>query len=246
MTVVAERNKFVSIAGEFLNHHMPIEAMRQAGIELAGEVAIAAERARPQHVIDRLFFTGLEELYGRPLPIRLHLGDLPVEPLTGTDYHAVAALTIEAMNEVVAELWRVGTFPQSISKDNTASVLSFAELTSLCEGIPVDATDVGSLVIVHAPVFSPGAIPGTIHVSVGIRLPVMASQAVSLECTVEAEIPLGLNVTAVQMKERVALSTLADGAGGTTATISISAQSAIKPRDLASQTALEMKVAHGL
>jgi hypothetical protein len=54
------------------------------------------------------------------------------------------------LNDILAELWRVGTIPGELTLDQTSEVVSLAALKRLCTGVPDDA-ELGQLKIVGQP-----------------------------------------------------------------------------------------------
>jgi hypothetical protein len=240
--------ELLSSVPPYLNSPQPIVAMQRDGFTFGGEVSEALARRRPARPLDPAVLHRLEKSYGPPLTTRIHVGSFsaipPAAPPT-SGFSGVAAVRLDSINSVLAELWNVGTFPRQIDSSLVADVFDLPSLRQLCDHVPSgpDAA-IGPLQIASAPVLSASANSGSIHVDIEFTLSVVGSQPASLKGILNIEIPLAFQQFAgsdAAMTPRIGLFPFNGGIASAVATIQVAVDSVIVPISSSAQSSLEDK-----
>jgi hypothetical protein len=203
MRVTSTWSDFLSSIGPYLTTKNPLEALKQGGYALGGEVAQAFDRDPLPPAFGANGLDALEAIYGMPPRVNLHVGQrqasspaVPVQPHAMGGFGAVAAGDLAVLNQVIAELWRVNTIPKEYSSDITSKVLTLAELEEACTGVPAGAV-LGNLQITTPPVASSSKItPLNLHFDITFNLPVDPAASASLRGVVHVEQPLAFEINA--------------------------------------------------
>lgn len=244
MSTINTWNDFVSSVGPFIPNPRPLDALKQAGFTLGGEVAKAfAQQPPPVHSFGPGAFQALEAVVGQAPKISLHVGrSLDVQPKSLGGFRAVGSADMTILNDVLAELWRVRTIPQQLTDEQTGQVLTLADLKDACTGVPSDAV-LGQLGITAPPVASASTVtPLNLHLTAPFNLPVQAASPASLRGVVHVELPLGFeNKAQLNETERHVRLTL-DAIGALKAQLEVSSASVLQFRSDAKRKALEQKL----
>jgi hypothetical protein len=215
----------------------PLGDLRAAGDELDGEVAAALERGRTSRALDPDVLSRLREAYG-PLPaVSVQLGHPPLDvpsPVSTTGYAAVATVEMLVLNAVLAELYRVGTIPHQLTRDQTDRIITDTKLRELCTGVP-DDVEMPVLSFAGPPVASASSISQRhIHLSVECVMQFFSetSSAVFIG-TVGLEIPLDFQVLSAVVRPSH------DAIQGLTGTLTIGGFSHVRPRSDAAHQQLQ-------
>jgi hypothetical protein len=235
----------------YLTSPQPIAAMQADGFTFDGEVGAALARRMPAKPLTRAVLQRLEQTFGPPLPTRLHVGRLPSHPPTpppASGFSGVAAIRLDAVNPVLAELWNVGTLPRQLTASLTADIIDLPTLRQLCSNVPTASdASLGLLQIASPPVLSASSNNGNIHVDVEFELPVLGAQPASFKGAVHIEIPLGLdNYVSPQGLRRLRLALDTSGTQGAVTTLQVAADSVIVPNSSASQSKIESTLSTGI
>jgi len=241
----------LAAVGPYLTSSQPIAAMQADGFTFDGEVGAALARRIPAKPLTQAVLRKLEQTFGPPLPTRLHVGRLPAHPPTpppASGFSGVAAIRLDAVNPVLAELWNVGTFPRQLTASLTAGVIDLPTLRQLCSNVPTASdASLGPLQIASPPVLSASDNNGNIHVDVEFELPVLGAQPASFKGAAHIEIPLGLdNYVSLQGLRRLRLALNTSGAQGAVITLQVAADSVIVPDSSAAQSEIEDMFSAGI
>jgi hypothetical protein len=180
----------------FLRSSSPLAEMKRAGFVFGGEVAEAADRAAPieDHLIGGV---GRED---RPtLPTRLYVArPQPAVTRRPSGYRAVVSADLKVLNDILAELWRVRTIPNSFDQEFTkTNVITVSELNALCDEVPNDATE-AALYITSPPMASRSTVaPTTLHFSISLQLLCNSIRAASLGGVLDVDLPLDFGIVTV-------------------------------------------------
>ena len=241
----------LAAVGPYLTSPQPIAAMQADGFTFDGEVGAALARRMPGKPLTRAVLQRLEQTFGPPLPTRLHVGRLPSPPPTpppASGFSGVAAIRLDAVNPVLAELWNVGTLPRQLTASLTADIIDLPTLRQLCNNVPTASdASLGLLQIASPPVLSASSNNGNIHVDVEFELPVLGAQPASFKGAAHIEIPLGLdNYVSPQGLRRLRLALDTSGTQGAVTTLQVAADSVIVPNSSASQSKIESTFSAGI
>jgi hypothetical protein len=231
MTTIENWPELLEAVQPFLSSSSPLAEMKRAGFVFGGEVAQAADRAVPIADQPRAGF----EPDGRPpLSMRLYVGRRPPAVASRTSgYRVVASADLGLLNDVLAELWRVRTIPNSFDQDFTkAKLITVTELNALCDEVPNDATE-AALYVTSPPIASRStAEPTSIHFSISLQLLLNSNRAASLGGVLSVDLPLDFHVVTDESSQPpeavVALSLQA--VQGLTASFGTDSVSAIQPK----------------
>jgi hypothetical protein len=233
---------FLGSVGPFLTVRNPLEALKQAGFVLGGDLARAFDRSAPPPFFGPDALARLQAVFGPPPPISLHVGRQPILPPSPPNpggFRAVVSARLEVLNSVLAELWRVGTIPQEFTADQTAEVVTIEDLRDACTGVP-DPAELGHLALTQPPVASPGRLtPLDMHFAIPFNLPVDAGFT-SLRGTVQLEQPLGFEIAFPDGRSRIRLT--GDAIDNLKVQLEISPLSALQLRSEEKRAALERKI----
>jgi hypothetical protein len=125
-------------------------------------------------------------------------------------YSLIASAHLSVLNEVLAELWRVGTIPHELSADRTAQLITKERLQQTCTGVPADAV-LGALRFTGAPVAVVGNASATMRFDVPWLLPVVASTPATFAGTVSVQVPLDFSIDSFGDEPQMRLSLAAIG-----------------------------------
>src|SRR5262245_13536841 len=136
MSRISRWNDLVEAIGPHLMTDNPLHSLRSSGIEFDGEVAAALNTSStpPSH---QELMARLRATYG-VLPTTLYVGRAPLEPppTRTTGFALVATTHLSVLNDVLAELWRVGTIPHELTEAQTTQLFSLGQLRATCSGVP--------------------------------------------------------------------------------------------------------------
>jgi hypothetical protein len=244
MKITSTWTDFLGSVGPYLTANDPLAAMKQAGIELGGEVALAFGNGTARPVFGAGALAALTAAYGPPPLVNLHVGRMKPAAARPTDilggFSAVAAADLAVLNQVMAELWRVKTIPQEFNQSLTSAVLTLDDLKAACTGVPADAA-LGNLQVTAPPVASSSIVsPLNLHFEISFNLPVESTGPASLLGVVHVEQPLQFK------SDTVTLQPTEDGIQGLTAKLDISPTSALQLQSEAMRAPLESKFAAAL
>jgi hypothetical protein len=248
MKTISDWPDFVSSIGPYLTKNDPLAAMKQAGIQLGGDVAKAIGTAKVTPLFGAGTLDALTAVYGPPPNVNLYVGrskptNPAIPPRTGVlgGFSAVGAADLTVLNQVIAELWRVKTIPQQFSDSVTNHVLTLNDLKATCTGIPADAV-LGGLQLTTPPVASSSTItPLNLHFEINFNLPVQTTGAASLRGVFHVEQPLTLHVTPQDTLELTA-----EAIGALKVTLDVSSVSFLQLQSAASKAVLEGKFVSAL
>lgn len=236
MPRISSWNDFIEAIGTHLTAANPLESLRAAGIEPGGQVADDLLRGNPALRVDPSVLARLQETHGPPPPMRVHVGRTPPPadpPSNPTGYALVAATDLSVLNEVLAELYRVGTIPHELTAGQTTAVVTLAQLRATCIGVPDDA-ELGPLHITAPPVAAASSITQmNLRLDIPFALPLLASQPVGLSGVLHLEIPLDFQV--LEAVVRPALSAVGTAEG----VLEIGPVSPVRPRSERARQELE-------
>lgn len=239
MKITSTWPDFLGSVGPYLTANDPLAAMKQAGIQLGGEVAQAFGNGVVRPVFGAGTLAALTAAYGPPPVVNLHVGRTkpaaarPADILGG--FSAVAAADLAILNQVMAELWLVKTIPQEFSQSLTSAVLTLADLKAACTGVPADAV-LGNLQLTAPPAASSSIVtPLNLHFEISFNLPVESTGAASLFGVVHVELPLQFKSDTVTLQPAV------DGIQALTAKLDISPGSVLQLQSEATRALLESK-----
>ncbi len=239
MRTVTTWAEFLDAVGPFLTSARPLEALKQAGINMGGAVAQAFEQGGPVTALNPAVLERLEAAYGPPPRTTLHVGRPRLTEARGIGgYRAVASANLAVLNDVLAELWRVRTIPNQLSTTLTNQAVTLADIRDACTGIPDDAV-LGQLQITAPPVASASSItPLNLHFDIHFNLPIEASAPVSLKGVVHVEQPLDFQITAeTEPKIRLSLGAIEE----LQAQLEVGSDSVLQPRSDEKRGELERK-----
>ena len=244
MKITSTWSDFLGSVGPYLTANDPLAAMKQAGIELGGEVAQAFGSGTVRPVFGAGALAALTAVYGPPPLVNLHVGRTKPAAVRPTDilggFSAVAAADLAILNQVMAELWLVKTIPQEFSQSLTSAVLTLNDLKTACTGVPADAV-LGNLQVTAPPVASSSIVtPLNLHFEISFNLPVESAGTASLLGVVHVELPLQFK------SDTVTLQPTGDGIQGLTAKLDISPSSALQLQSEATRAPLESKFSAAL
>lgn len=235
--------KMISAASSFAGVAQPLAALKQAGYDFGGPVAEALSRPEAVQPLNPMIFHKLKQAYGPPPPIRIGVGRAPAVPdappsLGG--YTARASIDLQIVNDILAELWRVQTFPNQVS----VSELGIGTLRSLCYGVPSgpDAT-IGDMVFTAPPRATAGSDNQHIQLDLAFNLPVSGTATASLTGVMHTQVLLAFETFTEpgHGKHLIVLSRIA-----VNLTLEVDPTSEIRPVDANSQTSLESLFTIGL
>jgi hypothetical protein len=162
------------------------------GFVLSGDIGKAFEGRRTGEVTPELL-KQLRREFGPPPAIGLYVGSKrrPVSRLAGiSDYRAVVTADLALLNQIIAELWSVGTIPQSLSEHLTARLLPIGTLRETCDGVPADATG-GVLYIYRQPLAAASSVsPKNAEVTAAIMLLLNSSTPAAIRMRLTVELPI--------------------------------------------------------
>ena len=234
----------------YLTSAQPIAAMQADGFTFDGEVGETLARRIPARPLTPAVLQRLEQTFGPPLPTHLHVGRLPSPPPApppASGFSGVAALRLDAVNPVLAELWNVGTIPRQLTASLTAGIIDLPTLRQLCDNVPTASdASLGQLQIASPPVLRASTSNGNIHVDIEFELPVLGAQPASFKGAVHIEIPLGLDNYDEGGLWRLRLALDASGASGAVTALQVAADSVIVPNSSASQSKIETAYSGGV
>jgi len=222
----------------------PLDALKQAGFTLTGEVATSfAHQPPPAHSFGPGAFQTLAAVVGQVPHISLHIGHRPeIQARSLGGFGAVCSADLTVLNDVLAELWRVRTIPQQLTDEQTTQVLTLSDLTAACTGVPDDAV-LGHLAITSPPVAAASSVtPLNLHLAVPFNFPVQAAGPASLRGVVHVEQPLGFvnqaGLNDTELRVRLSL----DAINTLTARLEIGSGSVLQFRSDATRKAIEQKL----
>ena len=201
MQTTSTWSDFLSSIGPYLTTKNPLEALKQAGYVLGGEVAQAFNRDPVPPAFGPNGLEALEAVYGTPPRVNLRVTKPqasapapPAQPQGLGGFGAVVSADLAVLNQIIAELWRVNTIPKEYSPDITSTVLTLADLKDACTGVPAGAA-LGNLQLTAPPVASASNItPLNLHFDIPFNLPVDPSGPASLRGVVHVEQPLAFEI----------------------------------------------------
>jgi hypothetical protein len=247
MSIIATWPKFLQTVRPFLTSVRPIEALKQAGMTLGGDVAEAFQRTTV-HAVDPAAFQRLITAYGPPPRIALHIGRprRAVARILG-GYRSVTSANLSMLNDVLAELWRVRTIPNEFSESQTGQVITLDELKDACTGVPDDAR-LGRLALTGPPVASASTILPKLHLHFAIpfNLPVETSGPASLRGVVQAELPLEFESRADLNETELRIRPTHAAIERLEARLEVSPVSFLQPRSVEKRQVLERALAAAL
>ena len=238
MTTLATWSGFLEAVQPFLTAASPLQAMNEAGFVFADDLSKNLERQRLVPTIDPGLLQQLHREYGPPPPLRLYVGRPPRTVLQRAGgYRAIGSAGLGLVNQILDELWRVRTIPNSFNQAATDSLISIGTLRDICNGVPADATG-AVMYVTTAPRVTPGEVSPqtTAHIDIGFQLLLNSSPPVSLQGTVRAELPLEFEAASLpenpadpasRIVKRIRLTSGAIGA--LTASVEVSPGSAVQP-----------------
>jgi hypothetical protein len=200
MRTLTKRTELLEAVQPFLTSSNPIEALKQAGFTLGGELGTFVDGELPPPIADPRLVAELHRRYGPPPPatVSVRTAERPARPplpSPGGGYRAIVSGELGLLNEILAELWRVRTIPNefdpTITKDHLITV---GELGALCDGVPGDATEATFRISTPPIASNTHLLPGTIHIDIGFQLALNSSTPASLDGVIGAEIPLDFEV----------------------------------------------------
>lgn len=171
MTTLATWPELLEAVQPFLTAASPLQAMNEAGFVFADDLSKSLERQRLVPIIDPALLQQLQREYGPPPPLRLYVGRPPRTVLQRAGgYRAVGSTGLDLVNQILNELWRVRTIPNSFDQADTHSLISIGTLRDTCNGVPDDATG-AVMYVTTAPVVTPGEVlPQTARIDIGFQL----------------------------------------------------------------------------
>jgi hypothetical protein len=238
MTTLATWPELLEAVQPFLMAASPVQAMNEAGFVFADDLIKSLEGQRLVPIIDPALLQQLQREYGPPPPLRLHVGRPPRTVMRSAgDYRAVGSTGLDLVNQVISELWRVRTIPNSFDQADTNGLISIGTLRNTCNGVPDDATG-AVMYVTTAPVVTPGEVsPQTARIDIGFQLLLNSSPPVSLQGTIHAELPLEFEAASLpenpadpasRIVKRIRLT--AGAIGALTASVEVSPGSAVQPK----------------
>lgn len=221
MRTLTNWTEFLGAIEPFLTSPRPLEALKQAGFRLGDTIAEAFQRRRPLHGVGPAMLERLERTDG-PAPRPRKVARRP------RGYRATASADMTVLNEILAELWRVGTIPQTLDDRLTADVITIDDLGGICPDVPDGAT-LGNLRITSPPVASASRVsPRNIHFAVGFLLPLPGSLPAYLEGAIHAELPLDFQIVWINDERRIRLTL--DAIDSLTVTVDVGLTSTVRPK----------------
>jgi hypothetical protein len=195
MRTLTKQAEFLDAVQPFLASSNPVEAMKQAGFTLTGELGQLTDAGPSIPVADARLIEHLRSTYGPPPPARVAFRQVrPIVPI-GSGYRATVSAELGLLNEVLAELWRVQTIPNEFSQNQTRDhLITVTELRALCDGVPADATEATFRITTPPIASTTNMSPGTIHVDIGFQVALNSATSASLVGVIGAEVPLDLEV----------------------------------------------------
>lgn len=237
MTTLATWPELLEAVQPFLTAASPLQAMNEAGFVFADDLSKSLEHQRLVPTIDLGLLQQLQREYGPPPPLRLYVGRLRRTVLQRAGgYRAIGSAGLGLVNQIVDELWRVHTIPNSFDQAVTDSLISISKLTDTCNGVPADATS-AVMYVTTAPAVTPSEVsPQNAHIDIGFQLLLNSSPPVSLEGAIRAELPLKFEAASLhenpddpasRIVKRIRLTSGA--IGELTASVDVSPASAVQP-----------------
>jgi hypothetical protein len=195
MSRISRWNDLVTAIGPHLMTDNPLDSLRSSGVEFDGEVAAALNTSSSTPPSHRELMARLRATYG-VLPTTLHVGRAPQEPppTKTTGFALVATTHLSVLNDVLAEMWRVGTIPHELTDAQTNQVVELGQLRATCSGVPDDA-ELGHLQFTSPPVVAASSISQrNVRLDVMFNLPLLGSQPTRLSGVLRMEVGLDFQV----------------------------------------------------
>jgi len=237
MSAINSWQDFLNISSPFLISQNPLAAMARAGITFGGEVGAALNKAKPKPFVTDAALAHLLGQFGTtPPPIRLHVGR-QTAPVTTRflpgGYQLTAAANLSVLDDVLAAV-----VPPQLSADISSHIITLADLSASCSGIPPGTTALQGIIFPTPPRATAGATASSIRFDVSVRFAVQGSTAPGLVALLHLDLPLAFVVTG----EGVALSSTDQ----LVITLEVDPSSTIVPTSSTAQAQLTNKIQSNL
>ena len=116
MRTLTKRTELLKAVQPFLTSPNPLEALKQAGFTLSGDLSEFVDGELSAPIADPRLVEELRRVYGPPPPARISVRasgrpERPTVPSAESGYRAMVSGELGLLNDVLAELWRVRTIP---------------------------------------------------------------------------------------------------------------------------------------